>query len=117
MHRAIKLNKTSSAAGSAAFMLSLFAGASPVAALTAKDVLTKMGNDERFAYLAGISDGLAQARWMKDKPDETGMKCIYDWYYKGGKRKFNQVYDLLELHPDKPANAIIYVLIKKECGE
>lgn len=108
---------TTAAAGSVAFLLSLYAVASPVAALTAKDVLNKMNDDERFSYLAGIADGLAQARWMKDKPDDTGMKCIYDWYYKGGKRKFNQVYGLLELHPEKPTNAIMYVLIKKECGE
>lgn len=106
------------ATASAAVLLhSLLSGATPAAALTGKDVLNKMNNDQRFSYLAGIADGLAQARWMKDRPDDTGMKCIYDWYYKGGKRKFNQVYGLLELHPDKPANAIMYVLIKKECGE
>lgn len=50
------------------------------AAQTADDVLNQMGDDERFAYLSGTVEGLATARWIADKPDASGMQCIYAWH-------------------------------------
>lgn len=89
-----------------------------VVAQTAGDVVNKMEPTHQTGYLAGIVEGLAFARWVKDKPDKTGMKCIYDWYYESDtKTRFNRVRAWLERHPDKPPGALMYVLIKKECGE
>ena len=87
------------------------------AALTANDVLNKMSSAEQTAYISGVVEGLAQARWIKDKPDQSGMTCIYNWYYKGEKDVDRRLNVWFEKHPDKPANALLYVLIKKECGE
>ena len=86
------------------------------AALTAKDVLNNMSSKEQTSYVAGVVDGLAQARWINDKPDQTGMQCINDWFYNGQKKKWNQIDAWFNKHLDKPANALLYVLIKKECG-
>jgi len=86
-------------------------------AQSASDVLTKMKPEETTSYLAGVVEGLAAARWIKDKPDNIGMKCIYDWYYRGEtEARFNRVRAWLERHPDKPVGTLMYVLIKKECG-
>lgn len=87
-----------------------------VEAQTAGDVIGKMNPDQRWNYIAGVVEGLAFARWTKDKPDKTGMKCIYDWYYQGDKRNFNRTMTWLERHPDKPVGGLLYVLIKKDCG-
>jgi len=86
-------------------------------AITADDVLNKMNADQRFGYISGVIEGLAFARWAKDQPDSTGMNCIYDWYYQGGEERSNQVDTWLRKNLDKPVGALLYVLIKKNCGE
>ncbi len=86
-------------------------------ALTADDVLNKMSNDQQHGYISGMVDGLAYARWLQDKPDSTGMQCIYGWYYSGKKEKWALIHQWFERHLDKPVDALLYVLIKKECGE
>ena len=89
----------------------------PAIAQTADEVLNEMEPVRRTGYIAGMIEGLAIARWMKDKPDKTGMKCIYDWYYNGDtKKNFNRITQWFERHPDKPPGALLYVLIKKDCG-
>lgn len=86
-------------------------------AQSADDVLNKMEPGETTSYLAGVVEGLAFARWLKDRPDQTGSKCIYDWYYETDtETRFNRVRAWLKRHPDKGVGALMYVLIKKECG-
>jgi len=87
------------------------------AALPAEDVLSEMSQDQRHGYISGIVDGLAYARWLADQPDDTGMQCIYSWYYGGGTEKWALITQWLGRHLDKPVDALMYVLIKKECGE
>lgn len=86
-------------------------------ALTAGDVLNKMTSEQSVSYINGVIEGLAYSRWLRDRPSSKGSKCIYDWYYQGGKKSFNQTMSWLERHPDKPVGALIYVLTKKKCGE
>lgn len=87
------------------------------AALTADDVLNKMNADQRHGYISGIVDGYAYARWLSDKPDKTGMQCVYGWYYNGQTEKWAVIEQWFERHLDKHVDALLYVLIKKECGE
>ncbi len=87
------------------------------AALTADDVLNRMNENERFAYISGVVDGLAFARWNADKPDSIGTQCIYDWYYGARTEVREIILTWLERHKDKPVDALMYVLIKQECGE
>ena len=87
------------------------------AALPAEDILNNMSQDQRHGYISGIVDGLAYARWLAQRPDETGMQYIYNWYYDGGTEKWALITQWLERHLDKQVDALMYVLIKKECGE
>ena len=93
------------------------AGGKDALALTAADVLNKMNQDEQNGYIAGIIEGLAYSRWLLDRPDETGMNCIYDWYYNGKIEKHRKINAWLERHLDKPVGTLLYVLTKTECGE
>lgn len=88
----------------------------PALAITAAEVRSKMNQDERSSFIAGIVDGLAQARWIKDKPDATGMRCIYDWHYKPTRKSVNSRETLMDRHPEKPISSLIFALVKKQCG-
>lgn len=87
-------------------------------AQTAGDVMTKMNADQRIGYIDGVVEGLAYGRWLRDKPDQSGMNCIYRWYFqKPVEPQWNRITAWLARHPDKPVGALIYVLLKQECGE
>lgn len=86
-------------------------------AQTAGDVMNKMNDDQSIGYITGVIEGLAYSRWLRDKPNGGGSKCIYDWYYKGGEKVKRQMFDWFDRHPDKGLGPLLYVLIKKECGE
>ena len=85
-------------------------------AFTANEVLNKMKPTERGAYLAGIIDGMAQVRWVRDKPDNTGSRCIREWYYSDTGASTKRLSAWFGRHLDKPSGALVYVLVKKECG-
>lgn len=85
-------------------------------AFTADEVLNKMNADQRIFYVNGIASGLAYARWLKDKPDQSGMQCINKWYYQSGADTWKRITAFMELHLDKPVPALVHVLAKKECG-
>ncbi|MEL6324884.1 MAG: hypothetical protein AAFS03_04780 [Pseudomonadota bacterium] len=85
-------------------------------ALTADEVLGKMNADQRFGYVSGVVDGLAAARWVKDKPDATGMQCIYDWYLgRPAPEVLAMIEAWFERHGEQQAGILLHVLIGKEC--
>ena len=55
-------------------------GSTNAIALTADEVLNKMNTDQRVGHITGIVTGLAYARWLIERPKETGRDCIHDWY-------------------------------------
>jgi hypothetical protein len=85
--------------------------------LDADAVLNKMSAPEQTAYLAGVIEGLAYARFLRDSPSITGMQCIYDWFYDENIETGRRINAWLERHLDKPVGPLIYVLVKQECGE
>ncbi len=84
-------------------------------AQTAGDLLNKMNADQQSSYVAGVIEGLAYSRFLQDKPDETGMQCIYSWYHNGKVEKWKQMQQWFAKHSDKPVGLLLHVLIKKEC--
>ena len=86
-------------------------------ALTADYVLNEMTPEQQHGYISGVVDGIAYARWLSDRPDETGMQCIYRWFYESGAEKWELVDSWFERHPEQPVDALLYVLIERECGE
>ncbi|MEO1748334.1 MAG: hypothetical protein AAFR27_06910 [Pseudomonadota bacterium] len=90
---------------------------SPAFAFTANEVVNEMSEQDRRTYLAGLVDGLAQGRWIKDKPDTAGVQCVYNWYYQGGEAVHTTINQWFSRHLDTEANGLLYILIKQECGE
>lgn len=85
--------------------------------LEAKIVTNEMSSKQKNAYFAGVIEGLAFARYIKDgKNAALGMNCILSWYYeeKGTARKITLALRKFETHS---ANAIIGALVKKQCGD
>ncbi|WP_058285262.1 hypothetical protein [Leisingera aquaemixtae] len=88
------------------------------AALTAQDVMENMSAEEQNAYISGVVEGLAFARWLADERDETGMQCIWNWYLHSDQRaRFNAQMDWFEKHPEQQVSTLMYALIREECGE
>lgn len=99
-------------------MTTMFAASNQAMAITAGDVRYKMSSDEQFAYVLGVIEGLAYARYVKDSPDETGMQCIYNWYQKDSAVRWTDtLFPFFEKYSDKPVGVLLYVLTKKVCGE
>lgn len=96
----------------------LVIGSSPASAtdFTAGVVMSKMEGKERYAFVAGVIEGLAMSRYMRDGKKPEGMKCIYDWFYKNTGAT-DTVYAAFQRYPDYPPGTVVGVLIKKTCGE
>ena len=91
---------------------------SPAQAFTADEVVNSMSERDRWVYLAGVVAGLAQARWISDRPDSTGVKCIYDWYHQGDiDARQATIEQWFSRHPEQEARGLLYVLITTGCGE
>jgi hypothetical protein len=90
--------------------------------MTAGLILEKMQPEERFAYINGIVEGMAYARFRKDtiatgSKDEAGMKCIYGWYYTGDGKTHARIEAAFRKFSDHMPSVIIGTMVKKECGE
>lgn len=83
---------------------------------TAEKVMNEMNNDQRVGYIAGVIEGLAIARYMKDGKQKAGMECIYDWFY-DDKGTMRVIFDAFDKYPTYPPGSIIDVLTKQKCGE
>lgn len=110
-------------AAASAFLLSLGISAPANAQdMTAGLILEKMQPEERFAYVNGIVEGMAYARFRKDtiaagSKDEQGMKCIYDWFHKGDGSTYAMLDATFRKNARHMPSVIIATLLKKECGE
>ena len=100
-------------------MAAMAVNASPLSAqeaMTAGSLGDHFTNREESAYLAGVIEGLGYARFLKDDKDETGMKCIKDWFYDGEGTQA-KILDAFDLYPDYPVGPILWALSKQQCGE
>ncbi|CUH99080.1 hypothetical protein PHA8399_01196 [Leisingera aquaemixtae] len=80
--------------------------------------MENMSAEEQNAYISGVVEGLAFARWLADERDETGMQCIWNWYLHSDQRaRFNAQMDWFEKHPEQQVSTLMYALIREECGE
>ena len=116
MHCGTRWKKARSQAVVCSIFLAALGSADAARAQTAGDVLDKMPAEQQASYIAGVIEGLAYARFLRDRPDETGMQCIYDWYYGSGAEKWGQIEQWFRRHADKPVGALVHVLTERECG-
>lgn len=82
---------------------------------TAGIVATKMAEGDRYPFMAGIVEGLAYARYVKDGNKTDGMKCIYDWFYETKSRP-QEILETFKRFSDYTAGAVMAAMVKKECG-
>ncbi len=75
-----------------------------------------MTSDQQVSYIAGIIEGLAYARWLKDGKNSTGMKCILNWHYAKDSKSWTQIEAFFSRHPTRQAAPLLYILTGKECG-
>lgn len=94
-----------------------FVAVNPAQAITGGEVLSKMNVKEQSAYLAGVVSVMAQAKWLVEKPSTKGTDCINSWYFNGGDKTQKKINALFKRHADKSAAGLLYILIKKECGD
>jgi len=80
-------------------------------------VLNEMTSDQQVSYIAGIIEGLAFSRWLKDGKIMDGMNCIYDWYYENSLEKWKQIEAFFGEHPARQPGPLVYILVRAECGE
>ena len=83
---------------------------------TAEKVMKQLDAKERYVYLAGVVEGLAIARYMKDGKQKTGMECIYGWFY-DDKKTVDLISAAFEKYPSFPPGSVVDVLVKRKCGE
>lgn len=100
----------------AGLLASMMAMAQPAAAeeMTAGSVLTKMKPAELTAYLAGIAEGLAYARYVKDGNTTDGMGCINKWFYEPGTMR--EIFSTFNRFPDHSPGAVMAAMTQKACG-
>ncbi len=103
-------------AGNLIVATTLLSGAAVAEEFTAEKVMKTMKPEERHAYMAGIIEGLAIARYNKDGKKKDGMGCIYDFFYKDT-QNFTVILDAFDKYPTYPPGSIIDVLTKRKCGE
>ncbi|OXT01646.1 hypothetical protein B7H23_01350 [Notoacmeibacter marinus] len=85
--------------------------------LDADFVLNEMESKQQYAFVQGILLGLAYARFLADKPDETAMTCIQNWLNTDTEQRWRLIRNSFEKFGDKPPAVILHLLTNKECGE
>lgn len=91
-------------------------------AMTAGVLMKDMPVRERTAYIQGVVDGMAYARFRKDTlasggKDEAGMACVHDWFHKDSLATLLRIEATFEKYPSEMPSVLLALMIKKECGE
>lgn len=102
-------------------VLSAFLGVQANAAqtgdITARSVLEKFNTTELNAYLTGLVQGFAHARYIKDGENaDGGMACIYSWFFNDD-QSMVQIIQAFRRYGDNSPNAVMAAMLKQQCGE
>lgn len=84
--------------------------------------MEKMPARERTAYIIGLVEGLAYARFRKDTiaagtKTDAGMNCIYGWLYTDSMTALDRIEAVFRKYSDHFPATLLATMIKKECGE
>ena len=86
-------------------------------ALTGGEILTKYGTEAQIQHIGGVLSGLSYARFLKDRPNEDGYKCIEGWLSQDTTARWQTTQQWLEHHKEKPVAVIIHAMVSKDCGD
>lgn len=78
--------------------------------------MEKMDAVQRSAYMAGVIEGLAYARFERDGGTTEGMGCIYRWYYEAD-GTIAKIHSAFDAFPDHLPGAVIAAMVAKVCGK
>lgn len=87
--------------------------ATPALAITARDVMEKMEQKERYSYLTGLIDMMSYQALLGG--DRTRAECISNAFYKRGEMPA-RILETFGKHLDKAPEGLVVVLMKRECG-
>lgn len=90
--------------------------------MTGKVMLERMPRAELSAFISGMIEGMAYARFRKDtlaagRRVEDGMNCIRRWFYGDVSASTNALFDGFTQHSQHTAWVVLGAILKKECGE
>lgn len=97
-----------------AALASLSAVSAQAESFTAGTVMQKMEERERYAFVAGVVEGLAFARYKADGDSPAGMSCIYTWFYHED-GAVETVYAAFRKFPDNTPVGVVSALIRRRC--
>jgi len=97
------------------FAIALPGAGTAQTAMTAGVVMEKMPALERLAFVAGIVEGLAYARYAKDGKKTEGMGCVYRWFY-DKKDRIDDIYQAFNRFKEHLPGAVVAAMVAKECG-
>ncbi|WP_195820700.1 hypothetical protein [Roseobacter sp. MH60115] len=81
---------------------------------TAGKVISDMNAAEQYSYLAGLTEGLAYARYRADGSMTNGMTCIYQWFYDED-GTFDVILAAFAKFQERTPGAIMAALIQRRC--
>lgn len=89
--------------------------------MTGRVMLDRMPSREFEAFVTGMVEGMAYARFRKDtlaagRRVEDGMNCIRNWYH-GDARTFIRIVEAFRQHSQHTAWVVLGAIVKQECGE
>lgn len=80
-----------------------------------------MDSKEFVAFVTGMVEGMAYARFRKDtlaagRRVEDGMNCVRQWFF-GDPKRILTIGNAFERYHQYTAWVVLGVLLKQECGE
>jgi len=92
----------------------LVLAAEPARAITAKDVLEKMTDKERFSYVTGLVDMLSYQSVLAGNGQRAG--CISNAFYSKTEETWRLIVSTFEKFSDKSPEGLVVVLMNRACG-
>ncbi len=87
------------------------------AGLVMKKIDSKeMNSGEATFFFAGIIEGLAQARFVRDAKNPAGRACIYGWFYDDSEAALRKIHAAFDRYPDAMPGQVIGTLVAVKCG-
>ena len=83
-------------------------------AITAKDVMEKMTEKERFGYVTGLVDMLSYQSLLAGNRQRA--QCIADAFYGKKNETWQTLFAVFGKHPDKAPEGLVTVVMNHACG-
>ena len=97
----------------AALVCAIALASTPCVAITARDVMEKMSEKERFGYLSGLVDMLSYQSLLGG--DRKRAECVYEAFYKEAATT-KKLIEAFNRFPEKAPEGLVILLMRNACG-